>query len=240
MRRWYLAYKQKETPEQRATRPAKCKEYRARTRQHHVDYNKRWYLEHREYKLKQTGIYQRTHRDQEHKTRAAWRKKNPDKMRKYAADSRARHLEERRKRGRDRYRQNKKEFNRKSVARRRLWPEFKKEIQRAKMRDYYRKNKLKFYAYVHKRRALKKAVEVKPEKIFEWMQEIKSKPFAFCYYCQKRVSTAVIQFDHVLALTRGGPHSITNLAVSCRDCNAQKYNTLIQDWEKSGQQVLPL
>lgn len=240
MRRCYHANKHKETPEHRAQRAAKVKAYRVSTLSHRKSYNRKWYLENREYKLLKTGTYQKANREKGRVRAAIWRKKNTHKTRAYHLTRRSRHLEKMRESNRQRYRRNKKEYNRKTVARRRLLPESRKEAQRAKMRAYYRKNRVRYYAHVHKRRALKKAVEVNPEMIFEWMSGIKSKPFAFCYYCQERISTATIQFDHVLALTKGGPHSISNLAVSCRPCNAQKYNTLIHEWNKSGQQILSL
>lgn len=143
-------------------------------------------------------------------------------------------------RNRQRYHLNSKVLNQQTVAARRLWPESRKEAQRAKNRKYQHENLPKFLAAYNRRRARKMAVEVDSRQILEWMQAVKAKPSAICYYCQRSVPTATINFDHVVALARGGAHSISNLAVSCRHCNAVKHATPIQSWKRNGQQILSL
>jgi 5-methylcytosine-specific restriction endonuclease McrA len=55
---------------------------------------------------------------------------------------------------------------------------------------------------------------------------------ATCYLCEKKLSKKEITFDHVIPLTRGGPHTEDNLKVACRSCNSRKHNKLLEelDW----------
>jgi 5-methylcytosine-specific restriction endonuclease McrA len=91
-----------------------------------------------------------------------------------------------------------------------------------------------------KRRALKAKAAVNLVHITEWMAAVKSKPFARCYYCNAKVSTDKIHFDHMIPLSKGGPHSVENLCVSCVLCNLSKGAKQIDEWQREGQQVLGL
>lgn len=57
-------------------------------------------------------------------------------------------------------------------------------------------------------------------------------------YCEKTISTKNIHFDHIVALIKGGPHSVENLCVSCSRCNRSKGAKTIKEWLQSGQQFL--
>lgn len=48
-----------------------------------------------------------------------------------------------------------------------------------------------------------------------------------CCYCG---SVGVVEIEHVLPISRGGRHSIGNLAPACRDCNRQKSNRTVMEW----------
>jgi 5-methylcytosine-specific restriction endonuclease McrA len=43
-----------------------------------------------------------------------------------------------------------------------------------------------------------------------------------CCYCRRRLSPRSFSLDHSIPTSRGGPHSITNLAVCCLRCNETK------------------
>ena len=79
-----------------------------------------------------------------------------------------------------------------------------------------------------------------PEKIEAWMASIMAKPSASCYWCGASVSKSNLHFDHIVALSKGGPHSIENLCVSCAPCNLSKANKDVVAWVRVGQQVLSL
>jgi Restriction endonuclease len=107
--------------------------------------------------------------------------------------------------------------------------------------DKWRKeNAGKWYAAQHKRRALEKAATINLKSIEKWMQSVKSKKVSTCYYCQKPLPSEKIHFDHIVALSRGGSHSVENLCVSCRDCNCSKHAKSIQAFVVTGQQILSL
>ncbi len=94
--------------------------------------------------------------------------------------------------------------------------------------------------YSHKRRALEKGAAINLESIKAWMQSVKSKPFAKCYYCRAKVPTSTIHFDHMIALKNGGAHSVENLCVSCAVCNLKKGIQRFDEWQKTGQAILGL
>ena len=92
----------------------------------------------------------------------------------------------------------------------------------------------------YKRRARQRGNTVNPKSILVFTKAVKTKRFAVCYYCQKRVSTRKIHFDHIQPLSKGGAHSVENLCVSCADCNQHKHTSSVQDWIEVGQQIFAL
>jgi len=101
-------------------------------------------------------------------------------------------------------------------------PEYHKTKTREWMRNHpevQRKAKLK-------RKALKlqNGVFVIPNSFFVTLYN------SPCIYCG---STQNIEADHVIPISRGGTHSIGNLAPACRKCNASKNSRTIMEWRKS-------
>lgn len=43
-----------------------------------------------------------------------------------------------------------------------------------------------------------------------------------CPYCEEIVTEKTFSLDHAIPVSRGGPHTLTNLAVSCLRCNQVK------------------
>lgn len=100
--------------------------------------------------------------------------------------------------------------------------------------------KAKIRAASLKRRSLKKAATVNLKSITEWIKRIKSQPTAVCYYCEKRIPSNHVHFDHIVALANGGAHSVENLCVSCNSCNSSKGAKPVRAWIRMGQQILEL
>jgi 5-methylcytosine-specific restriction endonuclease McrA len=48
-----------------------------------------------------------------------------------------------------------------------------------------------------------------------------------CFYCR---NAAKLEIDHVIPISRGGPHAIGNLVASCRPCNMKKGNRMPSEW----------
>jgi 5-methylcytosine-specific restriction endonuclease McrA len=111
-----------------------------------------------------------------------------------------------------------------------------KQIQK----QWKQRNKARVRLSILKRKALKKKASVNLAGMKEWMGSVLSKPFAKCYYCDKKISTRGIHFDHIIPLIEGGQHSVENLCVSCPECNLSKSRKPITIWAKPGQQILAL
>lgn len=43
-----------------------------------------------------------------------------------------------------------------------------------------------------------------------------------CAYCQRFISGDMMTVDHVIPTLRGGPDTLDNTVISCRECNARK------------------
>lgn len=142
-----------------------------------------------------------------------------------------------------------------SLAKSKAWKQRNKEKHSAHARKYYRLHlaQIKEYAkryrkthpgahtaIIEKRRALQRAATINLTKITEWMQEVRRKPFAKCYYCGSKVSGRRLHFDHIVAIAKGGAHSVENLCVACADCNHSKHTKSVRAWVRVGQQMLEL
>lgn len=62
-----------------------------------------------------------------------------------------------------------------------------------------------------------------------------------CYWCKQSVSYAKITRDHILPLSKGhgiisfyenGVHRLLNVVLSCRDCNCQKGDKSLEEYEE--------
>jgi len=115
-----------------------------------------------------------------------------------------------------------------------------KEQLNSQHKQWRKKNPGKWRALMQKRRALEKGATINLKSIQKWMVEVKSKPFSTCYYCSNSIPSPEIHFDHIIALSKGGSHSVDNLCVSCESCNLSKSAKPIQAWVKMGQQILAL
>lgn len=52
-----------------------------------------------------------------------------------------------------------------------------------------------------------------------------------CYMCHRRLGRDEIVLDHVIPLSRGGPHCESNLRVACAPCNLRKGDKLPAECE---------
>ena len=60
----------------------------------------------------------------------------------------------------------------------------------------------------------------------EW-ETIKAEHNHRCAYCGKKSKR--LEMDHIIPVSRGGPHTMENIAPSCRKCNASKGNKLLSE-----------
>lgn len=133
-----------------------------------------------------------------------------------------------------------KKHREKLLASEKIWRNKHPERVKEYRRQYYLKYKSKYLEANARRRALIAGASVNIAQIEAWVKEITSKKSAICYYCQKRVPISQIHFDHIVALFKGGPHSIENLCVSCATCNHIKHTRKASAFIKIGQTLLEL
>lgn len=87
-----------------------------------------------------------------------------------------------------------------------------------KAREWSKTNPAKALAKKQRRRARIAGVR-NTLTLAEW-QEIKARFGYRCAYCHRRVN--VLTQDHVIPLSRGGEHAVTNIVPACRKCNCSK------------------
>jgi 5-methylcytosine-specific restriction endonuclease McrA len=121
-----------------------------------------------------------------------WRAANREKSRANERACYARHAEKRRQEKRDYY----------------------QKVR--KLRDATPKGRLKDLNRKHRRRSLTGAGNVTAE---QWAA-ILAKHNHRCAYCQ--TSETPLEMDHVIPLSRGGPHCASNIVPACKPCNSAK------------------
>jgi 5-methylcytosine-specific restriction endonuclease McrA len=200
-------------------------EHYQKNRKRILERNRAHYAAHREEKSKYSANRYQNNKESITASNEDWARAHPELRRKYHQAWRQRNLERERARGRE---------NRKKAY--------------ANNGDHIRKVNRE-WAHNHpesvlrrsqQRRALKRGAFINLVHIKDWMEGTKRKKSAVCYYCQKKVSTDQIHFDHIIALSKGGAHSVENLCVSCAPCNLSKNNKAVGAWLRIGQQVLSL
>lgn len=98
----------------------------------------------------------------------------------------------------------------------------KREAQLARVSAYFKANPEKKRASEAKRRAGKRGCHA--ETIDYGF--IKDRDAMICHICRRAVSERDLHFDHVIPLSRGGPHVTANIAVSHARCNLRKGATV--------------
>lgn len=131
------------------------------------------------------------------------------------------------------------DYNRKSAL---TWRNQNIEKARASERRWRKSDAGKVWTQIrdHSRRAAKLQVTHNPKSIEIFIKGTREKKSVTCYYCDKGLPGKSVHFDHVIPLSKGGPHSVENLCVSCPNCNQSKLNKPIQEWMRLGQQILSL
>lgn len=111
---------------------------------------------------------------------------------------------------------------------------------RARVKRYHAANPDKVRQNSHIRRARKIGALVGPYAlILDWAKSIRKSKQVSCYWCGLRFLGKRAHLDHIVALTKGGSHSIENLCISCPQCNQSKHAKTLKQWnEKLSQPVL--
>lgn len=210
------------------------------------DRRRKYYLDHRDAKI----AYQR----RQYKKNAE-RLKAEQRLRWATSTRTPEQIQKQRERSKRHYQEHREENIQKAIQYHREHPEIAKKctqnylsknriLLRLKGREYYRNNRSKEISRSihcnHTRRARKLATMDNPIAIEKWIDSVRSKPFAKCHWCQSLVAGRKVHIDHVIPLSKGGPHTISNLCATCPDCNYSKSARLIKDWSINGQTFLTL
>lgn len=161
-----------------------------------------------------------------------WALNNPERLarriKKYEANMPIEVRERRRKRSREYHRKHKVRLAKYMAA----WSRENPELRRASNKRF-RQRYPNYHRAFHRRRRLNiKIRTVNLPVIKRFVAIIKSKPFALCKYCGRKVSTKLIHFDHIMPLSRGGLHALENLCVACPKCNCSKGDLTVAEWVK--------
>ena len=95
--------------------------------------------------------------------------------------------------------------------------------------------KMKHRLESSKRRAIAKNQSTKADfkLIAKWCAQWSKGKAGKCYWCKSIEKTSVLHMDHIVALSVGGSHIISNLCLSCAPCNHRKGAKTIDQWNLS-------
>jgi len=182
------------------------------------EYDKTYHQAHRAERLMRYKARYAAKLEQERRASRKRYADNPEKARACARASRLKHLAKRLA-----YNRNYHRIHGKEIALKRKW--------QARLKSA-------------KRRALKRAASVNLKGIKAFVDGVKAKSSALCYYCGAVIPTKgrSLHFDHIVPISKGGQHSVANLCVSCAPCNLSKHNKPLSEWLKTSltQQLLPI
>lgn len=68
--------------------------------------------------------------------------------------------------------------------------------------------------------------------ITKWEKRWRRMRTVKCYWCVKFLSPKRCHTDHITPLSKGGPHSIENVCISCATCNYRKNDDSVEVWNK--------
>lgn len=95
-----------------------------------------------------------------------------------------------------------------------------KEVNQAKNRAYRKTHQQTILANNARRRARKAAAPCNDFTAAQWLM-IQATQNHRCAYCGKRCKGRLTQ-DHILALSKGGAHTLQNIIGACGSCNSRK------------------
>ena len=83
----------------------------------------------------------------------------------------------------------------------------------------------------HKKRAKKAGVKIgDTATILIWLESWRTEAPVACHYCKKVAPGVDMQIDHVIPISKGGDHDLTNLVICCPKCNYSKQDKLPEVW----------
>lgn len=116
------------------------------------------------------------------------------------------------------------------------------EVRAKAARNYKKRHPEKYAAYLkvhHVRRAARRrGADVSDKAVSGVIRRWRMQKNFVCFYCGKRFEIKKLEVDHVVPISKGGKHSVSNICKSCRPCNIRKRATLIEKHSVNGQPFL--
>ena len=107
------------------------------------------------------------------------------------------------------------------------------ELLNAQHREWSRSHPEEARAHNAKRRALLNGAPIGDIKsIIHWEKVWRHRDAVECHWCKSTFSPKECHSDHVVPLSKGGPHCLGNLVIACRKCNQKKHATMPEEWRK--------
>lgn len=97
---------------------------------------------------------------------------------------------------------------------------------------YKRRNRSRVLACNQKRRSLKRSVTRDAAAIQAWESAWRKSESVICHWCKGEFKGRDCHADHVIPLSKGGEHSVSNLAIACSACNLKKQNKLPHEFSE--------
>jgi 5-methylcytosine-specific restriction endonuclease McrA len=114
--------------------------------------------------------------------------------------------------------------HRKHAAKRREyarnWNVTHRERYNQRQRETRQRNRARYAAYDAKRRAQMLRTEIGPVDY----EAILAESRGICHLCGEPIGDQAMHFDHIVPLSKGGPHVAANIAVAHARCNQRKHN----------------
>ena len=161
--------------------------------------DRRYYLANRERIKAATKAYRAAHKEQYNETTRKRRASN-------SAAERAYH---------NKYRDANRDANRKRQA---TYRDKHREEVRERSRLWARNNRASVWHHMHKRRARIRGGEYEQFT----RDEIYNRDGGICHLCKRKCPPTRWHLDHLIPISKGGPHTRKNVAVSCPKCNQTK------------------
>lgn len=90
----------------------------------------------------------------------------------------------------------------------------------------------------HRKAKLKGNSQTDWRGIVPFMNRLRKKKVVYCYYCGTKLKGRDAHVDHVVPISKGGPHAVSNFCVACPTCNIKKKDKPIREVVRNGQQFL--
>ncbi len=113
----------------------------------------------------------------------------------------------------------------------RKWAQSNQERIEIVRTRWLQSNSEKVRSYQRKHKALMQGASISDFTDYDWRDLL----FLYdhrCAYC--RTDKKELTQDHVIPLSRGGDHTITNIVPACQSCNSRKGTKTLEEWRLKG------